>query len=373
MSTNSLFNHIQLEGHRLSNRLVVAPMTRRSATPKGVPTEAMVDYYQAFGRGGFGLIITEGIYTDSVFSQTDLNQPGLVNQEQMEGWKKVVVGVHNSNALIIGQLMHGGSLSQCSAKTIAPSAVQPKGLRSTEKGGMTGPFPIPKEMSEEDLSEVKKGYVQAALLACKAGFDGVELHSANGYLFDQFLTPHTNLRSDRYGGNTYNRLRFLMEVYTAVKEAVPAKFIVGIRLSESKVNDLTYRWPGGSTTAAEIFTVLKELHADYLHVAAEGGNWARECLYEDGSSSSGLAKKITGVPVIANGGLHDIQIAESLVSSQQADLISIGRAALANPDWPSRIAAGKPPIPFFKKLIKPSLTLQHTQAVLKKRKEEFPV
>ncbi|WP_057939765.1 oxidoreductase [Algoriphagus resistens] len=371
MSTNSLFNQIQLQEHKLCNRLAVAPMTRRSATSEGVPTRAMIDYYQAFASGGFSLIITEGIYTDNLFSQTDLNQPGLVNQEQLEGWKKVVAGVHKSNALIIGQLMHGGSLSQCRAKTIAPSAIQPKGLRATEKGGLTGPFPIPKEMSEEDLAEVKKGYVQAALLATKAGFDGVELHSANGYLFDQFLTPHTNLRTDMYGGNTYNRLRFLMEVYTAVKEAVPQKFIVGIRLSESKVNDLTYRWPGGSTTAVEIFTVLKELHADYLHIAAEGGNWARECLYGDGSSSSGLAKKIAGVPVIANGGLHDIQIAESLIESQQADLISIGRAALANPDWPHRIAAGKPLIPFFKELIKPSLTLQHTQRVLEEQKREF--
>ncbi|MGF7038305.1 hypothetical protein [Mucilaginibacter lappiensis] len=362
---SSLFDKTILHGHRLSNRLVVAPLTRRSATLQGVPTPEMTDYYTAFAAGGFGLIITEGTYTDDAHSQTSYNQPGITNEQQQSGWRNVVDSVHQFNTLVICQLMHGGALGQISEENIAPSAVKPVGLKHTEPGEPAGGFPLPKAMTADDLKNVKNGYVRAALLAYEAGFDGIELHAANGYLFDQFITPHTNVRTDEYGGNTPNRLRFLREVYTAIRAALPAEFIIGIRLSESKVNDLTYRWPKGSAMATEIFTVLKDLGASYFHIAAEGGNWARECLYADGQSSNGIAKKLTGVPVIANGGLHNTLTAASLISSNQANLISIGKAAIANPNWANLIAAGQPTIPFFGELIKPSLTLQHTNAVLK--------
>jgi 2,4-dienoyl-CoA reductase-like NADH-dependent reductase (Old Yellow Enzyme family) len=362
---NSLFDKIHIQGHQLSNRLVVSPMTRRSATMQGVPTPEMVDYYTAFAVGGFGMIITEGTYTADTHSQTHYNQPGITNQQQQEGWHKVVTSVHRHGALIINQLMHSGGLSQISEQNIAPSAVQPAGIKHPEPGESPGSFPIPRAMTTDDLQQVKEGYVRSARLAYEAGFDGIEIHAANGYLFDQFITEHTNMRTDGYGGNTRNRLRFLMEVYTAIRAVLPAGFIIGIRLSESKVNDLTYRWPGGSATATAIFTVLKELDADYFHLAAEGGNWARECLYADGQSSNSIAKILTGKPIIANGGLHDTTIAASLLSTGRADLIAIGKAAIANPNWPNLIATGQQTIPFFKEMINPSLTLRHTATVLK--------
>lgn len=371
MLKSSIFDPMLLRGHRLNNRLIVAPMTRRSATPEGVPTDEMAAYYHAFAKGGFSVIITEGTYTDTLFSQSDQNQPGLTDKNQMEGWKKVVEQVHNEGSLIIAQLMHAGALSQYHESTLAPSAIKPIGKRSTEPGGLTGAFPIPKEITESDLQHIKTGYLNAAKLAIKAGFDGVEIHAANGYLFDQFLTGYTNLRTDRYGGSISNRLNFLAEVFNCVKGAVPLGFIVGIRMSESKVNDLSYRWPGGSQTAIETFNVVAKIKPDYLHIAAEGGNWARECLYPDGLSSTGLAKKLTDVPVIANGGLHDLNLAETLIESNQADFISIGKAALANPDWPFLVLHEKPVIPFFKELIKPSLTLSHTKSELAKLKQYY--
>lgn len=361
----TLFDNVTLHHHKLANRLAVAPMTRRSASPEGIPTEVMADYYQDFAKGGFSLIITEGTYTDADFSQSDINQPGIVQEAQVAGWKKVVEKVHDYGALFICQLMHGGALSQYSEATIGPSAVRPVGIRATEAGGLKGQFPVPREMTAKDFEMVKAGYVDSARRAVKAGFDGIEIHAANGYLFDQFITGHTNLRLDNYGGSVRNRLRFLMEVFAAIKDAVPSDFIIGIRLSESKVNDLPYRWPGGSATADKIFTILSEIDPAYYHIAAEGGRWERECLYPDGRSSTGIAKLLTGVPIIANGGMHDINLAESLLNSNQADLISIGRAALANPNWPNLVAAGKPVIPFFKELIKPSLTLEHTRSVLR--------
>lgn len=367
---SSLFNKVNLHHRQLRNRLVVAPMTRRSAMPDGTPSVQMVEYYHAFAAGGFAMIITEGTYTDNYFSKADVNQPGIITEQHVQGWKIVTRSVHDCDALIVCQLMHAGALSQYSEHTIAPSAVQPIGERATEPGGLTGSFPVPVEMTIADMELVKQGYVQAARQAYRAGFDGVEIHAANGYLFDQFITEHTNLRQDQYGGTVYNRLLFLIEVFTAIKEALPEEFMIGIRLSESKVNDLRYRWPGKSETANAIFEVLKNLPVSYFHLAAEGGNWARECMYPDGLSSTGIAKKLTQVPVIANGGLHDVALAESLIQSQQADLISIGRAAIANPHWPELVYNGKKPIPFFKDLIKPSLTLEHTQTVLQKYKKE---
>jgi len=362
---SSIFDQTALHGGRkLKNRLVVAPLTRKSATLEGVPTQEMADYYGAFAKGGFGMIISEGTYTDDLFSQSDIGQPGITNEAQMLGWQNVAENVHRYDAVFINQLMHAGALGQLREENIAPSAVQPIGERSPEPGGATGPYPMPEAMEYSDFETVRQGYVQAAILSRKAGFDGIEIHAANGYLFDQFVTEHTNLRTDRYGGYVRNRLRFLMEVYQAVRDALPPDFIVGIRLSESKVNDLKYRWPGGSQTATEIFSVLSEIQPDYFHIASEGGSWKRESLYADGLSSTGIAKRLTKVPIIANGGLHDIELAESLIASDQADLISIGRAAIANPDWPDRILKGQATIPFFKELIKPSLTLGHAQRVL---------
>jgi 2,4-dienoyl-CoA reductase-like NADH-dependent reductase (Old Yellow Enzyme family) len=360
----TIFDRTAIRGRQLANRLVVAPMTRVSATAEGVPTHEMADYYGDFAAGGFGMIITEGTYTDEHFSKTNHYQPGIMNTEQILGWKRVVNAVHAHNALIISQLMHGGALSECREETIAPSAVQPVGLRSTDTGAVPSPFPVPRQMTAEDFETVKKGYVGAALNALAAGFDGVELHAANGYLFDQLITPHTNLRTDQYGGDERNRLRFLMEVYVAVKKALPADFIVGIRVSESKVNDLTYRWPGGSETARRIFGVLAEIDPDYVHIAAEGGRWERESVYPDGLSSNSIAKSLLKSPVIANGGMHDVALAETLLNSNAADLLSIGRAAIASPDWPRRIEKGEPVVPFFKELIKPSLTLSHARRAL---------
>lgn len=361
--SKTIFDATAIGGRKLTNRLVVAPMTRVSATVAGAPTQEMADYYEAFATGGFGMIITEGTFTDELFSKANHYQPGITNAEHMHGWKCVTTAVHKHEALIINQLMHGGALAEISEETIAPSAVQPVGMRPTDFSVPPSSFPVPRAMERADFEAVKAGYVHAALLAHKAGFDGVEVHAANGYLFDQFITPHTNLRTDEYGGNERNRLRFLMEVYQAVKAAVPGGFIVGIRVSESKVNDLTYRWPGGAETARRIFEVLAEIEPDYVHIAAEGGRWERECLYPGGLSSNSIAKSILRSPVIANGGMHDVTLAETLLNSGAADLVSIGRAAIASPDWPKRVAAGEPVVPFFKELIKPSLTLAHTRRV----------
>jgi len=361
----SLFNPLKLNSKTLKNRYVVAPMTRTSATADGIPTDEMVTYYECFARGGFGMIVTEGTYTDDQFSRTNFYQPGLVNEAQLKGWQNVVNAVKKHGSIVICQLMHAGALSQYHQQTIAPSAIQPVGQKMPEAGGGDGLYPLPSATSAEDLAAIKIGFVNAARYAKEAGFDGVEIHAANGYLFDQFITEYTNKRKDKYGGVMENRVRILAEVFTAIRLLTGNDFIIGIRFSEGKVNNLSYRWKGGVETAKELFKEVAKMRPDYIHIAAEGGQWARECAYPDGSSSNSIAREITGATVIANGGLHNTDLALNLLSDNHAHLVAIGRAAIANPDLPQLIKTERQIRPFNNSMIKPSVSLSNTKAYLR--------
>jgi NADH:flavin oxidoreductase / NADH oxidase family/Histidine kinase-, DNA gyrase B-, and HSP90-like ATPase len=169
---------------QLKNRLSVAPMTRVSAMADGTPTARMVEYYQAFAAGGFGLIVTEGTYPDDRFSQGYFNQPGIVTRSHVDGWRRITDAVHEADGVIFLQIMHAGALSQCNRATIAPSAVKPLGTKMPEYGG-TGEFPIPNAMSKLDLQQTVESFANAASRAEVARFDGIEIHGANGYLLDQ--------------------------------------------------------------------------------------------------------------------------------------------------------------------------------------------
>lgn len=362
-----MFTPFTLQQHSLNNRLVVAPMTRISARPDGVPSSIMRDYYVAFARGGFSMVITEGVYTDQYFSQAYSGQPGIVTSQQVQSWQRVVEAVHEHPSLFICQLMHGGALAQVQERTIAPSAVQPLGSKMPEYGGGEGPFPVPAEMTHHDIQQVVAGFVQAARQAAAAGFDGVEIHAANGYLLDQFLTDYTNLRTDKYGGNLENQFRIIRHIVAGIRSQLPGTFLVGLRISEGKVNNLSYRWPGGSVKARQVLQEVKTLPLSYLHIAAEGGQWKRECWYEEGTSLSGLARSIVGIPVIANGGLHDHTLSAELLHNGHADLLALGKAALADPHWPVKTRQGLPVTPFHPGMINPSPTIEHTWKVLAKQ------
>ncbi|WP_298731918.1 NADH:flavin oxidoreductase [uncultured Chitinophaga sp.] len=362
--TPAVFNALHLGTHLLRNRFAVAPMSRVSAGFDGVPTANMQAYYEAFASGGFSLIITEGIYTDDIAAQAYPRQPGLVTMDQQAGWKHVTLRVKQHGAVFIAQLMHAGAISQHLPTTWAPSAVLPLGKKMQEYGGGDGPFPIPHAMTITEITLVKQGFVQSALRALAAGFDGVELHAANGYLLDQFMTDDINLRTDLYGGSIPNRFRIIKEIIEAIRAVVPPDFIIGLRLSEGKVNNLHYRWADGPVTAKTILSEVATVKPDYIHIAAEAGNWAAEATYPDGSSYTGLAKQLTGVPVIANGGLHQPKLARQVLEEGHADLIAIGKAAMANPDFPLRVQRGESIIPFHPHMIKPHANIEHTWKVL---------
>lgn len=338
---------------RLPNRLAVAPMTRVSATADGRATALMADYYEAFAAGGFGMVITEGIYTDKAHAQGYLFQPGLADDKQRDAWRTVVDRVHRHGGRIVAQLMHAGALSQGNphrGSTKGPSAVLPIGQQMAFYRG-EGPYRMPDAMSADDIAEAIDGFAQAARRAQEAGFDGVEIHGANGYLLDQFLTAHTNLRTDRYGGSVENRLRLTVDVIQAVRRATSAHFVVGVRVSQGKVNDFTHKWAGGEADAAQIFGTLGKQPVDYLHTT-EFEAW-RPAFGTVGPSLAALAKRHVSVPVLANGSLHDAAESDGMIARQEADFVSLGRGALTHADWPARLRAGKAHETFDRGLLAP--------------------
>lgn len=333
-----LFETARIGGLTTKNRLGVAPMTRVTATEDGHATETMARYYERFARGGFGLVITEGIYTDQAHAQGYLFQPGLTDMAQAQAWQPVVKGIQNHGALAIAQLMHAGGISQgnrFSDFNVAPSAVQPKGQQMAFYRGKDK-YPLPREIDEAQIRQAVEGFAETARRAVEvSGFDGVEIHGANGYLLDQFLTDYTNTRADRYGGSTENRVRLTLEVVGAVRAAIGPAVPLGVRISQGKVNDNLHKWAGAEKDAEIIFGSLADAGVDYIHVT-EFEAW--QPAFTEGPSLAHFAKKYAPDTVIlANGGLHDVAKAEEVLR-QGADVVTLGRGALANPDFPARIA-----------------------------------
>lgn len=337
---SALFTSQKIGKNTLKNRLAVAPMTRVSADKAGFMTTEMAQYYQTFADNGFGLIITEGLYTDKSYSQTYRYQPGLSDINQAKSWQPLITSVNASNTLLIAQLMHGGALSQYNKyqdHSRGPSPVRPLGQQMSFYYGQ-GQYPQPEEMTTQDIQEVIDGFVSAALNAQSAGFHGVEIHGANGYLLDQFLTPYTNRRSDLYGGPLKNRLRLYREILVAVRAAVGDNFIVGVRFSQKKVNDNQHTWPEAIEAAWQTFTMAKNCEVDYIHTTEPQ---VSAPAFANSPSLAALAKHYSGLPVIANGGIITGEQALDVLDSQQADVIAIGRAALANPNWVEAIKSGQ--------------------------------
>jgi 2,4-dienoyl-CoA reductase-like NADH-dependent reductase (Old Yellow Enzyme family) len=362
-AAHRLLTPVTVGGMPLTNRVTVAPMSRVSTAGDGVPTESMVRYYAAYAHGGFGLIVAEGTYTDQAHSQAYTNQPAIVTDEQVRAWSRVADAVHAAGARVFLQLMHAGALVQGNHHrdaAVAPSAVQPLGRKLRGYGG-EGAYALPREMTLDDIEEAVDGFARSAARARTAGFDGVEVHGANGYLLDQFLTLYTNRRTDVYGGTPDNRARIFLDVLDAIHEAAGADFPVGVRVSQVKVNDLEYRWSGPDEAQA-IFERLAAGQPAYLHVASEGADWDATSFLAAGVSITGLAREVTGTPVIANGGMHDQRLAARLLDEGHADLVALGHAAIANPDWPRRLAAGTPFVQFDADMLRPAVTIENTLA-----------
>ena len=329
-----LFSPTKLGSLTLQNRLVMSPLTRNRATGN-VPNDLMVEYYKQ--RASAGLIITEGT-SPSPNGLGYPRIPGAFSAAQVAGWKRVTDAVHARGAKIFLQLMHTGRIGHpnnlpAGATVVAPSAVAAAGEIYTDAEGMK-PHATPKAMTEADIKTAIGEYVQAAKNAVAAGFDGVELHGANGYLIEQFIRPNSNRRTDAYGGAIENRARFALEVAKAVIAAI-GKDKVGIRLSPyGAFNDMP-AYPEMEADYAYLARELNALGLVYVHLVDHSSMGAPKVPQ---SIKDTFRKEFKGALILSGG--YDASRAESDLKAGKADLIAVGRPILANPDLVDRWKAG---------------------------------
>ncbi|HSN49394.1 MAG TPA: alkene reductase [Flavobacterium sp.] len=331
MKNYKLFTTAKLGGTVLKNRLVMAPMTRCRAIDN-IPNALMATYYQQ--RASAGLIITEGT-SPSPNGLGYARIPGIFNEAQTEGWKKTTAAVHQSGGKIIVQLMHSGRISHPlnmaeGAEIIAPSAVKAAGQMWTDAQAMQD-FPTPKAMTAEDMVSTLSEFVSAAKNAIRADFDGVELHGANGYLLEEFLSPVTNVRTDRHGGSIENRCRFVLEVTAAVAAAI-GKEKTGIRLSPYGVASDMAHYPEIDATYHYLSKELQKLDIAYIHLVDHSAMGAPEVPL----AIKKVIRSNFKNTLICCGG-YTKESAEADLESGLCDLVGFGRPFINNPDLVQRL------------------------------------
>ncbi len=330
-----LFEPFGARSLQLKNRVVMAPMTRSRAVEANTPNALMAEYYGQ--RASAGLIITEGT-SPSPNGLGYARIPGLFNDAQLRGWKAVTDAVHAQGAKIFVQLMHTGRVAHVAnlpagAEVLGPMAEACPGEMYTDAKGMQA-HSLPRALGERDIAHAVGEYANAAKRALEAGFDGVELHAANGYLIEQFLNANVNRRSDGYGGTIAGRNRFAIEVSRAVVTAIGADR-VGIRLSPYGVFNSTGAYP---EVEAQYLSLARELSAIgllYLHLVDHSAMGAPPVPAE---FKAKLRSAFDGLFMPAGG--FDRASAESALAEKRADLVAFGRPFLANPDLVERMRAG---------------------------------
>ncbi|NEB04218.1 alkene reductase [Streptomyces sp. SID13726] len=326
---NALWNPAVVGEISLPHRLAMAPLTRNRSTPDGVPTELNAEYYAQ--RASHALIITEGTQP-SDDGQGYPVTPGIYTVEHIDGWRKVTDAVHKADGRIVIQLMHAGRIAHPDntphhRQPVAPSAIKPAGEMFTATG--LKPMPLPRELSTDEVAATVDDFRRAAAAAIAAGADGVEIHAANGYLVHQFLADNTNQRTDQYGGSIDNRIRFAVEVATAVADEIGAGR-TGLRISPGNpFNDIA------ESDTHELYPALVRalapLNLAYLHIAHGGDD---ELLH--------TLRKLWPTTLLLNRAGTDIATRAKDIEDGLADVITVGSMALANPDLVERVRASAP-------------------------------
>lgn len=335
--SDTLFSPVTMGAIEAANRVAMAPLTRnRADNDTGEVGDMHVDYYRQ--RAGAGLIITEATQI-SAEGKGYIRTPGIHTPEQVAAWKKVTDAVHEAGGKIVCQLWHVGRISHVSLQPdgqqpVAPSAVN-AGVKTFTENGFE-PTSDPRALDIEEMPRIVDEYAQAAKMAIAAGFDGVEVHAANGYLIDQFLKTGSNKRDDAYGGSVENRARLLMEVMEAVTAAIGGDR-TGIRLSPfSPANGISDDNP--QETFTHVVKGLNRFGLAYLHMVEGATGGSRDL--KDGHSIDALRKLFDGIYMANNG--YDREMAIKAVASGHADVIAIGRPFIANPDLVKRYRQNAP-------------------------------
>lgn len=329
----SLFAPYALGPIALPNRIVMSPMTRLRSNERGLATASMAQYYAQ--RASAGLIVTEGIQPTAV-GQSNPMQPGLVTDAQVDAWRQVTGAVHGAGGRIFAQIMHAGRISHADTTGLQPEAPSAVAARDARVFTPTGPAPapVPRALDDAEIPDVAAGIGRAAGRAIAAGFDGAELHGANGYLIGQFLSDTANRRAGRYGGSITGRIRFAVEAVESALDAAGAGR-VGLRLSPG-----AGIWDSGESDTPELYrvllTALAPLDLAYIHFAASPDEHVLRDL-----------RHVWPGTLIVNPSLTASADPSSLADAERwldhgADLVSFGRAFLANPDLPGRLRDGTP-------------------------------
>jgi len=348
----TLFAPFKLGSLELKNRICMAPMTR-NMSPGNVANDKVVEYYRRRAEGGVGLIITEGTCVGHKAAHGYPDVPAIAGDAALEGWKKVVDAVHKEGGKIAPQLWHVGGIRR--------AGVVPGGdLPGYSPSGMATPHKVTGHaMTKEDIDEAVESFVQAAVDAEAIGFDAVEIHGAHGYLIDQFFWEGTNQRDDEYGGNMLNRSRFAIEIIEGIRARVAADFPVILRFSQWKQQQYEAKLADTPEKLAEFLQPLSDAGVDIFHCSTRRF-WEPEFEGSD-LNLAGWTKKLTGKPTITVGSVslnadfipvpgetafRDGEVAsiDNLIDSMEQgeyDLVAIGRAIIANPDWANKVKMDK--------------------------------
>tara|TARA_B110001450_G_scaffold178289_1_gene166547 strand:+ start:2082 stop:3194 length:1113 start_codon:yes stop_codon:yes gene_type:complete len=351
MLKNALFDSFQLGNLTLKNRIVMAPMTRSFSPNENIPGDDVVDYYRRRAEGGVGLIITEGTCVDHPGASGYLDVPYFYGEARLAGWKKVVEAVHGAGGKIAPQLWHVGAVRK--------AGVLPEGdVPGYGPSGMNMPGKVNRHvMTQQDIDDVVQAFAQGAADAKAIGCDAVELHGAHGYLIDQFFWEGTNQRGDKYGGSMEKRGRFAVEVIKAVRAAVGPDFPIILRWSQWKLQDYKARLAPSPEVLERFLTPLCEAGVDIFH-CSQRRFWEPEFEGSD-LNLAGWTRKITGKPAITVGsvgldavftplpGEHTFREADTAsldellrrMDAQEFDLVAVGRALIANPNWVDMVQA----------------------------------
>jgi N-ethylmaleimide reductase len=330
METSKLFEPAKVGAIALKNHIVMSPMTRCRAIGN-IPGDLMAEYYKQ--RAGAGLIVTEGT-SPSPNGLGYARMPGIFSKEQIEGWKKVTSAVHSADGKIFLQIMHTGRISHPlnmpeGAEILAPSSVRAAGQMWTDAAQMQD-HPIPKTMTAGEIQTAIAEFITGAKNAIEAGFDGIELHGANGYLLEQFLSPISNIRTDNYGGSVENRARFVLEVAKGVAEAI-GKEKVGIRLSPYGVASDMPHYSEIDATYEYLAHELSNIGIAYVHVVDHAAMGAPAVPVAIKQAIRGAFKN-----TFIHAGGYIQKTAEEDIDSGLYDLVAIGRPFISNPDLVER-------------------------------------
>lgn len=349
MSTDLLFRPFETENLTLKNRIVMAPMTR-SFSKGNIPNDLNVEYYRKRAAGGVGLIITEGTCVGHKAANGYPNIPYIATDEQLAGWKKVVDAVHAEGGKIMPQLWHVGSLRKPGTEPDPEvPGYSPSGLSMPGKKRCH-------EMTEDDIWDVIAAFADSARRAKEIGFDGVEVHGAHGYLLDQFFWASLNERTDDWGGSIVKRTRFACEIIKAIRKEVGPDFPIILRWSQWKQQEYSARLAQTPEELKEFLEPLVEAGVDIFHCSTRRF-WEPEFEGSD-LNLAGWVKKITGKPTVTVGSVGlDVAFAEEgqagfseakpvslekltdRLEKDEFDLVSVGRALIANPEWANKVKA----------------------------------